>query len=256
MERPLYRSLIFAVLTCISIACGASELNDVYRRAVQAPGRSEADRERDLRESPEAFLAFAGYKPGMRIADIFGGGGYYAELLSRVVGARGQVLLLNNPFYETSTEALLSAHLKGGRLKNVVHTTIDPADLKLRTASLDSVLLVMAFHDLYFEDAAQGWPAIDASHFIDQVVSALKPGGTLLIIDHAARPGSGASAVPTLHRIDENFTRHTLTEHGLAFESAWDGLRNPADDHSRRVFDPLIRGRTDRFVHRYRKPGG
>jgi len=116
MERPLYRSLIFAVLTCISIACGASELNDVYRRAVQAPGRSEADRERDLRESPEAFLAFAGYKPGMRIADIFGGGGYYAELLSRVVGARGQVLLLNNPFYETSTEALLSAHLKGGRL--------------------------------------------------------------------------------------------------------------------------------------------
>jgi predicted methyltransferase len=250
----LYKYFLLLLIVCAGLSRAAVPGNDVYRRAVENPARSAADRERDARELPEQFLSFAGYKPGMHIADIFAGGGYYSELISRVVGPTGRVFLVNNPFYDTATQNLLASHLRDNRLANVVHSTVSPSDLKLKAGSLDSVLLVMSYHDLYFADPAQGWPAIDAGRFIDQIYTALKPGGSLLIIDHAAKPGSGSTVVQSLHRIDEAFAKRQFTAHGLLFEADWEGLRNPADDHSKRVFDPSIRGHTDRFVHRYRKP--
>jgi predicted methyltransferase len=87
-----------------------------------------------------------------------------------------------------------------------------------------------------------------------QIVTALKPGGVLLIVDHAARDGSGSDHAPTLHRIDEAFARQRISHYGLVFDASLDALRRGDDDRSLNVFDPAIRGRTDRFVHRYRKP--
>jgi predicted methyltransferase len=110
----------------------------------------------------------------------------------------------------------------------------------------------MSYHDLYYVDPP-GWPAIDAGQFIDQLVRALKPGATLLIVDHQARPGSGKADTQSLHRIEDTFAIADLRAHGLELVRSSELLRNPDDDHSLNVFDPRIKGKTDRFVHVYRR---
>jgi predicted methyltransferase len=81
----------------------------------------------------------------------------------------------------------------------------------------------------------------------------MKPGATLLIVDHSAVEGSGSAPAQTLHRIDEKFAIADLKSHGFELVKSYDGLRNPADNRLRPVFDETIRGKTDRFVHVYRR---
>ena len=248
------KALCLAAALLLAPAAQAASNAELVAASIAAPARSDADRERDAREHPQAVLEFAGFGPGMVVADIFGGGGYYAELVAGVVGPKGQVRLVNNPPYDAYVRKDLDAHLAGNRLPNVRHETVDPADMKLGAASLDGAMIVMSYHDLYVSDAAGGWPPIDASNFIDQIVAALKPGAALLIVDHQAKAGTGSSAAQDLHRIEESFARQDFTAHGLVYEASLDVLRSKDDDHGKGVMDPAIKGRTDRFVHRYRKP--
>ncbi len=217
------------------------------------PARSDADRERDQSDRPGQVLAFAGFIPGMVVADIFGGGGYYSEILSGVVGPQGKVLLVNNPPYDDYAKKDLAMRLANHRLANVDYLLVPSEDMRLGQSSLDGALIVMSYHDLYVADPDQGWPALDAGQFIDQIVAALKPGGRLLIVDHAARAGSGKADAQGLHRIDERFAIADFETHGLEYAGDSDVLRNPDDDRSKNVFDPSIRHRTDRFVQLYRK---
>jgi predicted methyltransferase len=221
--------------------------------AVASASRSDKDRERDAREKPAEVLAFAGLRPGMTVADIFGGGGYYSELFSQVVGPRGRTLLVNNVPYMQFAKDDLKARFAEGRLSGVERSVIESCDLKLGRETLDLAVIVMSYHDLYYVDPLQGWPEIDAANFLRQIHAALKPGGRFLIVDHAARVGTGKSAAQDLHRIDEEFARRDLASHGFVFDKSYEGLRNAADDRSKLVFDPSIRGKTDRFVHLYRK---
>ena len=228
--------------------------SDVFVRALASPARSAADRERDAREHPREVLTLAGFGPGATVADIFGGGGYYSEILSGVVGPRGHVVLVNNPPYDAYAKKELASRLADGRLANVAYRMVPAATMGLGRATLDGAMIVMSYHDLYVDDPENGWPAVDAAAFIAQIVRALKPGARLLIVDHAARDGSGIADAKRLHRIDETHARTDFAGHGLVFAGSLDVLRNPADDRSRHVFDPAIRHRTDRFVHVYRKP--
>jgi predicted methyltransferase len=222
--------------------------------SVDNPARIAADRERDARDQPASVLSFAGFKAGDRIADIFGGGGYYSEILSGIVGADGQVLLINNKPYFEYAKKDLEPRLASGRMKNVTSSVVPPEAMQLGTASLDGALIVMSYHDLYYSDPKGGWPTIDAAQFIDQIVTALKPGGVLLIVDHSAKSGTGKADAQTLHRIDEAFAIADFKAHGLDFDGSIEILRSAGDDRSKNVFDEAIKGRTDRFVHRYRKP--
>ena len=221
--------------------------------ALAAPGRTEADRERDARDRPAEVLALAGFGPGMVIGDVFGGGGYYSEILSHVVGPTGRVKLVNNAPYDEFAKKTLEPRLAGGRLANVDYTVVAPDALGLGNATLDGALIVMSYHDLYFHDP-KGWPKVDAGQFIDQLVAALKPGATLLIVDHQARPGSGRADTQALHRIEDTHAIADFRAHGLELVRSTELLRNPADDYTKNVFDPAVRGKTDRFVHVYIKP--
>jgi predicted methyltransferase len=221
--------------------------------ALVAPGRTDADRERDARDHPAEVLALAGFGPGMTIADVFGGGGYYSEILSSLVGPSGKVRLVNNPPYDAYAKKGLAERLAGGRLANVSYEVVPPAAMALGENSLDGALIVMSYHDLYVDDPKEGWPGIDASQFIDQLCTALKPGANLLIVDHQARPGSGKTDTQALHRIEDTFAIADFRSHCFELVRSTELLRNPADDHSKNVFDPAIRGKTDRFVHVYRK---
>lgn len=222
----------------------------LYAQALAAPDRSDKDRERDAREHPAEVLAFAGFKPGMRIADLFGGGGYYSEILDHVVGPKGHVLLVNNPPYAAFAKGDLEARFKDGRMPRIERLVAPSEDMKLGTGTLDGALFVMSYHDLYFEHGAD-FPKIDAAQFLEQVRRALKPGGRLLVVDHAAVADSGSVPAGTLHRIDEEFTVRDIESHGFKLVGRFKGLRNASDDHSKLVFDPAVRGHTDRFVHVY-----
>ncbi len=252
--RPtlLAACLVLATLAGCASTGGASS-SDV--RAVLAnPARSQADRERDLRDHPDQVLALARFKRGDTVADILSGGGYYAEILSGIVGPRGKVLLVNNPGYEAFGRKGLAERLAGDRLPNVTHISGPTEALGMGEGVLDGAVIVMSYHDLYWVDEKQGWPKVDAGQFLDQVVRALKPGGVLLVVDHSAKAGTGSADAQTLHRIEEQFAIADFRKHGLDWEAAIPVLRNEADDRSKNVFDPAIRGKTDRFVHLYRKP--
>jgi predicted methyltransferase len=244
--------LIAGLSACVSAPVATS--SDI-QGVLANPARSAADRERDARDKPAQTYALARFKRGDIVADILGGGGYNSEILSGIVGPQGQVLLVNNTGYEAFGKKALEERLGNDRLPNVRHI-VGPSDaLGMGEDVLDGAVIVMSYHDLYWVDEQEGWPKIDAGRFLDQVVRALKPGGVLLVVDHSAKEGTGSSAAQTLHRIDEQFAIADFRAHGLVWEAAMPMLRNPDDDRSKPVFDPSIRGRTDRFVHLYRKPG-
>lgn len=246
-----------ALAACLLLLGGCASIgtspNDRIAAALADPARSDSDRARDGRDHPLEVLTLAGFGKGMTIADIFGGGGYYSEILADVVGPTGQIRLINNPAYDGYARKGLATRLADNRLPNVHYEIAPPEAMNLGTASLDGALIVMSYHDLYVDDPGDNWPAIDAGQFIDQIVAALKPGATLLIVDHQARPGSGKDDAQKLHRIEDKFAIADFRAHGLEFAGSLPILANPADDHTLNVFDKAIRGQTDRFVHVYRK---
>ena len=253
--RPLLLAACIAIATTLT---GCASVNIGSAASVEAvlanPARSSVDRERDARDKPADVLALARFKRGDTVADILAGGGYYSEILSGIVGPGGKVLLVNNPGYDNFGKKGLAERLADNRLPNVTHVAGPTDALGLLDNSLDGGVIVMSYHDLYWVDEKEGWPKVDAGQFLDQVVRALKPGGVLLVVDHSAQSGTGSSAAQTLHRIDEQFAIADFRKHGLEWEAAIPVLRNKDDDRTKNVFDPAIRGKTDRFVHLYRKP--
>jgi predicted methyltransferase len=212
------------------------------------PDRLPQDLERDARSRPDAVIPLLQLEEGDRVADIFGGGGYYSELLAGVVGESGEVLLQNNQAYRNFVGDQLKTRFENRAFKQITRLNSEAGDLKLGSASLDAALIIMSYHDLFYDDAENGWPKIDDVDFIGQIHRALKSDGRFLLVDHAAADGSGADAAQLLHRIDEAFVVDRLKGQGFKLVESSDVLRNGDDDHTLRVFDPPIRGRTDRFV--------
>jgi len=248
------RTPVIAAVVCLISAAAFANPGPLYTEAVAKADRTAKDRERDARDKPAEVLAFAGLQPGMTVADIFGAGGYYSELVAHVVGPSGKVLLVNNGPYVAFAGDDLKSRFEKGRLPNVERSVVESCNLLLGENTLDAAMIVMSYHDLYYADPKQGWPPIDAGNFLDQVHRAVKPGGAFLIVDHAAKADTDKSAAQDLHRIEEAFAKRDIASHGFVLEGTYDGLRNPADDKGVPVFEPKVRGKTDRFVHLYRKP--
>lgn len=224
--------------------------------AIASPDRPEADRSQDERRKAREFLEFAGIEPGMRVLDAFAASGYYTELLSRIVGPDGQVIAYNNPAYARFAAKGIEARYAGNRLPNVQQITVDVDKLELAPRSLDAVIFVMSFHDLYWRPADGSWTPTDPLQMLRKLHAALKVGGVVIVQDHVAAPGGDtANVVDTLHRIDPEVVRRDFKAAGFALETESPMLAHPDDDHTKGVFDPAIRGRTDQFVFKFRRPG-
>ena len=249
-RKNVFVALLLGV--CVAVPAFAA---DIYDAAVAHPGRSADDLKRDPVDHPAAVLRASGIKPGMQVADFFAADGYYSELLSYVVGPKGHVLLINNPPYDKFANNAWKERIEKQHLTNVEHLTVDPAHMGLKDASLDAVLMVKVYHDLYWVDPGN-WPKIDVPLVLDQLARSLKPGGTLLVVDHSAKAGSGSSDAGTLHRIDEAFMRKDFESHGFKFVGKSDFLRRPDDKRDQVSYKPPIVGQTDRFVYVFRKEGG
>jgi predicted methyltransferase len=144
------------------------------------------------------------------------------------------------------------ARFKEGRLGNVEHRLVEASYFNLPPASVDVALIVMSYHDVFWIDEKEGWPEIDTKGFLASVKRMLKPGGKLLVVDHNAPAGSGREMAGSAHRLNEDWAKQSLTSNGFVLEKTYDGLRNKDDQLTKLVFDPAVRGKTDRYAHLYR----
>jgi predicted methyltransferase len=249
MIRRLLPLALLLVIQCAVTAAAA----DRFDAAVAHAGRPAADLKRDALDHPADVLRLSDIKPGMTVADVLAGDGYYSELASYVVGPNGKVLLLNNAAFDKWTDDERKARLADKRLPNVEHLTVDLDHMNLAPQSLDAVLLVKVYHDLYWVDSGGTWPKINVPSVLDQLHKALKPGGVLVLVDHSAAKGHGNSDATTLHRIEEDFAVKDFQSHGFAVQGRSDALRMPNDPRDQISYKGPMLGKTDRFVVVFRR---
>jgi len=226
----------------------------IYQQAVMRTDRTDADRARDAGRKPGEVLAFFAIEPGMTVLDMFSGGGYYTELLSRVVGDDGKVIAHTNQIYARFVGEEATNRYADDRLGNVEILSAENNELGLPSNTYDAVMMVLAYHDIYWVAPENGWPKIDGPKMLAELHSGLKPGGMLAVVDHYAATGSPPETGGTLHRIDPQIVISEIESAGFVLEARSDVLRNMDDDHSKAMSDPEIRGKTDRFVLKFRKP--
>jgi predicted methyltransferase len=223
--------------------------------SIASPDRPQADRERDEWAKPQIVLTFLGARPGMQTIDYLAADGYYSELLARIVGPKGKVIVYNNGGYSSFIGDKLAKRYAGNRVPNTLVKVGEIADLKLPPKSLDAALFVMSYHDVYYTPKGASGPMGDPAQMVGALFTALKPGGVVVVEDHVAQAGSDpADSVQKMHRIDPAAVKRTFEQAGFKFDAEDDTFKNAQDDHSKLVFDPSIRHKTDQFLYRFRKP--
>jgi predicted methyltransferase len=234
----------------VSCATQAPQLTqDQIATVLSAPDRSSADRDNDSRRKAREMLAFIDARPGMRVLDVGSGGGYTAELLARMVGARGQVYAHNSPeFMKNIIKERFAERLKMYVKPNLslnVAPFENPMPENVAKGSIDLVTFMFVYHDL-------GWAGADRAQVNRAVFDALKPGGYYVLADHSGRPGTGISESKSLHRIEETLLRREVEAAGFKLVAEGQFLRNPADPRDKSVFKPAQPN--DEFVLKFQKP--
>ena len=252
-KRFLLAAAVFAIAAAIS--SGACSAADRFDAAVSAPGRNAGDDKRDAVDHPAEVLRLTGIGQRMHVADVLAGDGYYSELLAHLVGPQGHVLMINNSSFDKWSDGPRQKRLADNRLPNVEYQVVDLDHMNLAANSLDAIVLSKVYHDLYWVDATGEWPKFDVSGVLDQLVTALKPGGVLLLVDHSAKAGHGNSDASTLHRIEESYAQHDFEKRGLRVIGHSDALRMADDKRDSVSYKPPMLGKTDRFVLVFRKQG-
>ncbi len=219
--------------------------------AIKNPARGK-DAEADARRHPAELAAFAGVKPGDTVVDLIPGAGYFTRIFSLIVGPKGHVYAVWPTEYakEDGDEVPLVQALAIDPHFNNVTMLTQPAAVFAIPGKADIVWTSQNYHD--YPDKFMG--PTDPALLDAAVFAALKPGGVFVVIDHVAEPGSGIRDTDTLHRIDPEVVKAQAAAAGFKLDGESDVLRNPADTHKVKVFDPTVRGRTDQFVFRFRKP--
>ena len=242
-----------AALTLSATGASAKSIPANIAAAVADSNRPEADKQRDANRKPAESLVFAGVKPGAQIAEFFPGGGYFTRIFSKAVGAAGHVYALvpERPADAPADLADFAAKVKAiAADPNYPNVTVTVAAMsKLAPpAPVDLVWTSLNYHDLH------NLAGVDVAAFNKLMFDALKPGGVYVVLDHAAAAGSGARDTKTLHRIDPETVKTEVLAAGFKLAGSSDLLHQAGDDHTLKVFDPAIRGKTDQFILKFRKP--
>jgi predicted methyltransferase len=250
----LASGLLLAVSFC-NAADAATSPEDPIAAAI-ASERMPGDSVEDAWRKPDDVLRFLEVAPGQHVLDFYSGPGYYTELLSRIVGPSGRVIVYNNELYNQAANHELLRRLGRKRLPNTQRINAPSNYIPLQPATLDRVLFVLVYHDLYWQPRDAPEPLGDAQKVLGLLHSALKPGGLVVVVDHFAHDTPREDVVRVasrLHRIDPKIVRADFEQAGFEFVGESDALRHSADDYSASVFNPKFRRRTDQFIYKFRK---
>jgi len=250
MKIPLYS--ILTLIVFLGFAVPMSHAASKTTLKAFNLERSENDRKRDKRSKPEKVVPLLKLKPGDVVADIFGGEGYYSEIISAEVGSKGKVILQNNLAYVKYVKDALTKRM-ANVAENIEQIQSETEDLTLQPGSLDAALIVISYHDIYYEEKEYAWGPHDKDKFLAQIHKALKPGARFLIVDHNSASGRGAKDCKSLHRLEKSTAIRDIEAAGFKLVEEDDSLRNPMDDYSVSVFDKKVRYKTDRYVLAFEK---
>ncbi|WP_309660615.1 methyltransferase [Sphingomonas sp.] len=222
--------------------------------AVAASTRTPDNVKLDESRKPGEVLSFFRLTKGMRVIDMFGANQYWAEIMAPVVGPRGHVTVWQpTQFLNDERRTKFAAFAK--RQKNVSLISSPFEAPQLGTNAYDFMIMNLDYHDVYWQNPERKITRMEPDAWLKTLYAAMKPGGTVGIIDHVALPnGDTRATVEKLHRIDPEVIKADFARAGFELVGIRNFLRNPADDHTLLVFDPAIRGKTDRVVYRFRKP--
>jgi len=246
MMRPGMKT--FACLGSLMVALGgyamaAPQGAAAFKSAIADPIRPPEDVARDADRKPAELLAFAGVRSGMTIAELAPGGGYFTRILTGAVGPKGHVYAITakpSPGVQALAQQRSNLTVAGGTPGTI------PAP-----GQVDLVWTTLNYHDFKNNKVPTGDVA---QAFNAEAFRVLKPGGTYLVVDHQAAAGAGASQTSTLHRIEDIVVQREVEATGFKLEARSDLLRHPADDHTAKVQEAGIRGKTDQFILKFRKP--
>jgi len=221
--------------------------------AVASTARPDAARALDASRKPSQVLPFLGLEAGDRVLDFMAGSGYYTELMAKAVGPKGSVVAFEPPNFLDDKGRAEWAKLRE-RAPNVSVLEQMPNDMALPASSFDFALLHLNYHDLYWESTQYKFPRVEPDAVLKKLYAAMKPGAVVGVVDHVGKPGDTRQIVDKLHRIDPATIKADFARAGFVLDGESDMLRMPSDDASKLVFDPAVRGKTDRVVYRFRKP--
>lgn len=250
-----YWKSVAAAALAISVASVASAAPPpTIRAAVAASGRTPDNVKLDESRKPAEVLAFLGLRPGMKVLDLFGMNAYWAEITAPVVGPRGHVTVWQpTQFYKDPGKTTFAAFMATHPNVSLITSPFEAPALRANYADL--VIINLDYHDTYWQSEKNHIPRMDPNVFVKAVYAATRPGGIVGVTDHVANPNVDTRAtVEKLHRIDPAIVKADFERAGFVLVGTSEILRNPADDHSLLVFDPKIRGKTDRFIFKFRKP--
>ncbi len=246
------RSSTVVALAALCVVSGAAmaAAPAFVAQALSDPSRPKADVEADAIRDPADTLAFAGVKPGMTVAELFPGGGYFTRIISDVVGPKGRIFAIENAGWKGAGEAdrKMIAELPQ---KNV-ELQVNPFGQMTLSRPIDLFWITQNYHDLKIAK----YGAVDMAAFNKQVFEALKPGGVYLVLDHQANPGTTLEQIAVLHRIEKAQVIAEVTAAGFKLAGEGKFLNRPADDHTKPIFDKAIQGKTDQYALKFVKPKG
>src|SRR5450631_2528306 len=253
IRLPLVLTTSVIAMAALTWSPAHAKSPDTITAAIADASRPDTDKQRDANRKPAETLAFAGVKAGDRVAELLPGAGYFTRIFSKVVGSGGHVYALvpapaaDAPADMPDFAARVKAIAAEPNYANV-SVVVEPFSQLQAPVPVDLVWTSQNYHDLH------NFPGIDVTVFNQLIFDALKPGGIYLILDHEAEPGSGVRDTATLHRIDAATVKTEVLAAGFVLAGSSDLLRQPSDPHAVKVFDPSVRGRTDQFILKFRKP--
>ena len=249
---------LFSITAALALALGSTpawaEPADVAAAVANNAARSEANVKLDESRKPAELLAFFGLEHGMDVIDMFGANRYWAEIIAPAIGREGRLIVWQptqfmNDKRKTEFEAFAA---KAGNAALITTPFEAPA---IGTNAYDFMIMNLDYHDVYWASAERKIARMEPDAWLARLYAAMKPGAVVGIVDHAANAGGDTrEVVEKLHRIDPAIVKADFQRAGFVLEAESDLLRNPGDDRTLNVFDDKIRGKTDRFVLKFRKP--
>lgn len=248
--KPIHSFILVATAAICAAPLAAQQVPAPIAAAVASPDRPAADKERDAARKPAELMVFAGVKAGDKVADFMPGGGYVTRLFSKIVGESGKVYaLVPGEIAERVPRVVEASKAIAADPKFANVTVATPSGGIMLPEPIDLFWTSENYHDVYNGSGPEA-----ASQLVTGVFKALKPGGVFIVTDHAAKPGTSQADATPLHRIDPALVKAQAQAAGFVLEGESTVIANPADPHDKPVFDASIRGKTDQFALKFRKP--